>query len=36
MKEIGERWYDITGQTEDELIVAARDEGWKGNTIKSN
>ena len=33
MKEIGERWYDITGQTEDELIVAARDEGWKGNTI---
>ena len=36
MKEIGERWYDITGQTDDELIVAARDEGWKGNTIKSN
>ena len=36
MKEIGERWYDITGQTEDELIVAARDEGWEGNTITSN
>ena len=36
MKEIGERWYDITGQTEHELIVSARDEGWEGNTIRSN
>ena len=30
LRSIGDRWCRLTGATEDELVVAARDESWRG------
>ncbi len=30
LREIGDHWYDISGTTEEQLVVSARDQSWKG------
>ena len=30
LREIGHYWYDVSGTTEEELVVSARDRSWNG------